>query len=136
MGLLKLIDSPGENEQIPTVEISTQLVNTIEPLLLDPNHGLSGIFQTVMIPKAGRITQTQVMPILKILMTLTILYPTFDQQEFPRINIIFTNFSRFYRKNKKINIIGPKDDNYENEEEFSFTENNETEFYNIISHFK
>lgn len=47
-----------------------------------------------MVEKSGRITNSCIKSMSRTLMTFTHLYPGFDLENAPRINVIFNNFSK------------------------------------------
>lgn len=48
-----------------------------------------------MIDNSGRLRDTSIRSMSRMLLTLTTLYPGFDLKNGPRINVVFTNFNKF-----------------------------------------
>lgn len=54
-----------------------------------------------MVDASGRIKDTSVRVMSKLLLSFTYIYPEFKIENCPRINVIFTDFSVYPTKNKK-----------------------------------
>mmetsp|Transcript_15319 Transcript_15319/g.23583 ORF Transcript_15319/g.23583 Transcript_15319/m.23583 type:complete len:158 (-) Transcript_15319:806-1279(-) len=113
MDKLILIDTPGTND-IKT-ELSDEKIQKIKHLALapffsDPNQGVSGIVQCIMIDAGGRLKNTSVESMSRTLHSLTFSNPKFSPlfHKGPRLNVVFTNYSRFNHGDESIMIPGAK----------------------------
>lgn len=70
-----------------------------------------------MLRASGRIEHSTVKAMSRLLLSYTYIYEDFDPSKAPRINVVFTDFSKFGNSNnkKKGNLPGDSDD--EDEEE-------------------
>ncbi|KRX00439.1 P-loop containing nucleoside triphosphate hydrolase [Pseudocohnilembus persalinus] len=69
--------------------------------------GLTSITQCLMVDQSGRIKNSAIQSMINILLNFTYIYPDFNFQQAPRLNVIFTN----YRPAK---IINNNQDNSQN----------------------
>ena len=66
------------------------------PFFLDKTQGVSSLILCVMIDESERLKENCVKNVANILHSLTYTYKNFDSTNYdgPRINVLFTNFSK------------------------------------------
>ena len=99
---LCFIDSPGFNDPDPTLGDSELWLRLCEWFRIEQNdifkHGYAGFINIVSVPVSKRPSKDHYMNVAKLLMSLSLVYPTFPvedlkQGHFPAIYTILTNFS-------------------------------------------
>lgn len=73
-----------------------------------------------MVPESGRITESALKTMLKLLQTFTLTYKDCDRQRAPKITVVFTNFTK-HEETKT------GDDEFEDDEEEAEEEKEEEE---------
>ena len=95
--MMNLIDSPGTDDPDKKRTYQSILTSLFCALENDPDvnkNGIAAMLQCVMIPTSGRIEDTAILSMSKMLQSFTLSYPDSNQQG-PKVLVLFTNFSRF-----------------------------------------
>ena len=96
------MDDPGFNDPDPELTDSELWLRLVEWFRTEENevlsHGYAGFINIVSIPVSKRPAKDSYMNVAKLLMSLTLVYPSFPMEDlkrgkFPKIYTILTNFS-------------------------------------------
>ena len=73
--------------------IFNELINTLRVTVTDKKAGISCFIQCIMPNAAGRIKQSSIDNMVKILLTTTIMYKDADHHKHPKIYVVFNDVS-------------------------------------------